>query len=78
MPVSRLAICLSAIREGRARAVEEMFMRKLLPRTKHIWKDWYTPYLKSPSEEAVFGSNGIKEQRETMKLQNEGAMLRNT
>ena len=37
---SRLARALSTIRAGRARAVEEMFMRKLLPRIRCIWKYW--------------------------------------
>ena len=35
-------------------------------------------YLNNPSEEAIFGSNRIKEQYDTMKLQNEEVMLRNT
>ena len=37
---SRLARALSAIRARRARAVENMFMRKL-PRTRHIWNYRY-------------------------------------
>ena len=36
------------------------------------------PYLHNPSEETIFGSNKIKEQHKTMKLQNEEVMLRNT
>ena len=32
------------------------------------------PDLKNPSEEAIFGSNKIKEQHKTMKLQNETVM----
>ena len=32
-------------------------------------------YQNNPSEETIFGSNEIKEQRETMKLQNEEVML---
>ena len=35
-------------------------------------------HLNNPSEEIIFGSNKIKKQHETMKLQNEGIMLRNT
>ena len=36
------------------------------------------PYLNNPSsEEAIFGSNKIKEEHETMKLQNEEVMLKN-
>ena len=33
-------------------------------------------YSKNPSEEAVFESNRIKEQHDTMKLQNEEVMLK--
>ena len=33
------------------------------------------PYPNDPSEETIFGSNKIKEQHETMKLQNEEVML---
>ena len=48
-----------------------MFMRKL-PRTRHILKlEILVPYLSNPSEETIFGSNKIKEQHATMKLQNE-------
>ena len=32
------------------------------------------PYLNNPSEETICGSNKIKEQHETMKLQNEEVM----
>ena len=62
--LSRFARALSTIRAGRAKAVEvEMFMRKL-PRTRHIWKsEILVPYLNNPSEETIFGSNKIKEQR---------------
>ena len=50
-------------------------MRKL-PRTRHIWKpEILVPYLNNPSEETIFGSNKIKEQRGTMKLQNEEVIL---
>ena len=35
-------------------------------------------YLNNPSEEAMFGSNKIKEEPEKMKLQNEEAMLKNS
>ena len=50
-------------------------MRKQL-RTK-IARDMemLVAYQKNPSEEAVFGSNKMKEQHETMKLQNEKVML---
>ena len=36
------------------------------------------PYLNNPSEETIFRSNKIKEQRESMKLQNNEVILRNT
>ena len=37
------------------------------------------PYLNNPSvEEALFGSNKIKEEQETMTIQNEDVMLKNT
>ena len=36
------------------------------------------PYLSNPSEETIFGSNKIKEQPETMELQNKEVMLENT
>ena len=55
-------------------------MRKL-PRTIDIsgnQKYILVPYLNNPSEETIFGSNKIKEQHGTMKLQNEEVMLRNT
>ena len=61
---------------GRARAEqrEKMFMRKL-PRTSQLSSQTYleilVPYLNNSSEETIFGSNKIKEQHETMKLQNE-------
>ena len=32
-------------------------------------------YLNNPSEETIFGSDRIKKQHETMKLQNEEVML---
>ena len=34
--------------------------------------------LSNPFEEAIFGSNEILEQHETMKLQNEKVLLKNT
>ena len=43
-------------------------MRKL-PRTSYTYLD-----LNNPSEETIFGSNKIKGQHETMKLQNEKVM----
>ena len=35
------------------------------------------PYLNNPFEVAIFGSNKIKEEHETMKLQNEEVMPKN-
>ena len=69
---SRLARALSAIRARRARAVENMFMRKL-PRTRHIWKYRYHTKIFLLKK-----LNKSKQQHETMKLQNEEFMLRNT
>ena len=58
--MSRLARALSTIKAGRARAVEETVMRKLL-RIRHMWKtEILVPYPNSPSEEAIFGSYKIK------------------
>ena len=51
-----------------------MFMSKL-PRTSLTYLEILVPYLNNPSEETIFGSNKIKEQHETMKLQNEEVML---
>ena len=36
------------------------------------------PYLNNPSEEAIFGSNKIKEKHETMTLQNEEVMVKDS
>ena len=66
---SRLARALSTIRAGRARAVEKMFRRNYQELTRH--PEILVPYLNNSSEETIFGSNKIKEQHETMKLQNE-------
>ena len=63
-------------RAGRARAGEEMFKRKLTKNQAYLEK--LVPQLKNPTEEAIFGSNTIKEENKTMKLQNEEIMLKNT
>ena len=42
-----------------------------------IYLEILVPYLNNPSEEVIFGSNKIKEEHETMKVQNEGVMLKN-
>ena len=53
-----------------------MFTRKL---TKNkVYLEILAPDLDNPSEEAIFESNQIKEHHETMKLQNEEVMLKNT
>ena len=51
-------------------------MRKLTK--NYTYLEILEPYLNNPSEETIFESNKIKEQHETMKLQNEEVMLRNT
>ena len=49
-------------------------MRKL---TKNeIYLEVLVTYLNNPSEKTIFGSNKIKEQHETMKLQNEEVIHR--
>ena len=53
-----------------------MFLRKLTKNQAYLETE--VPYLNNPSEEPTFGSNKIKEQHDTMKLQNEEAMLKNT
>ena len=45
-------------------------MRKL-PRTSETYLEILVPYLNNSSEETIFGGNKIKDQHETMKLQNE-------
>ena len=74
---SRLARALSTIRTSRARAVEKIFMGKKLTKN-YTYLEMLVPYLDNLSEETILGSNKIKEQHETMKLQNEEVMLRNT
>ena len=75
--MNRLARALSKIRADRARAVEEIFMRRKLTKN-YLHMEILAPYLNNPSEETTFGSNKIKEQHETIKLQKENVMLRNT
>ena len=43
-----------------------------------LYLEILVPYLNNPSEEAIFGSNKSKEKNETMTLQNEDVMLKNT
>ena len=50
---SRIARALSTIRAGRARAVEETFMRKL-PRNNDAYLKILISCLNNPSEETVF------------------------
>ena len=63
---SRLARVLSTIRAGKAREVEDMFTRKLTRNQVHL--EILVPYPNNPSEEAIFGSNRIMVQHDTMKL----------
>ena len=53
-----------------------MFKRKLTKNQAYL--EILVPYLNNPSEEAIFGSNKIKEEHETMTLQNEEVMLKST
>ena len=46
-------------------------VQRKLPRTSKTYPEILVPYLNNSSEETIFGSNKIKEQHETMKLQNE-------
>ena len=39
--------------------------------------NWHTSQPNNPSEKTIFGSNKVKEQHETIKLQNEEVMHRN-
>ena len=72
---SRLARILSTIRAGRARAVEEIYTyEETDQQDRGIYLEILVPYLNNPSEEVIFGSNKIKEEHETMKLQNEEVM----
>ena len=60
--LSGLARALSTIRAGRARGVEQIFIKKLTKNSKY----WCHTYLiENPSEETIFG---IKEQHETMEF----------
>ena len=51
-------------------------MRKLTNNQTYL--EILIAYLNNLSEETIFESNKIKEQHETVKLQNEKVMLRNT
>ena len=51
-------------------------MRKLTKNQTYL--EILVTYLNNPSEETIFGSNKIKEQHETEKLQNEEVMPQNT
>ena len=62
-------------RAGRAKAVEEMFTRKL---TKNLaYLQILVPYLNNPSEEVILESQEIREKHEPMKFQNEEVILQN-
>ena len=56
-------------RAGRARVVEKMFRGNYQELGRH--PEILVPYLNNSFEETIFGSDKIKEQHETMKLQNE-------
>ena len=49
-------------------------MKKLT--TNYTYLEILVPYINNLSEETLFGRNKIKEQHETMKLQNEEVMLK--
>ena len=54
---------------------QEMFLQKL---TKNqVYLEILVPYLNNPSEEAIFGRNKIKEEHETMELENEEVIPKN-
>ena len=65
----------SHYRSGRARAVEGMFMRKTTK--NYTCLAILVSYLNNFSEETLFGHYKIKEQYETIKLQNEEVMIKN-
>ena len=72
--LSRLARALSTIREQAG--LEQSRERKCLwgnyqELASQTYLEILVPYLNNSSEETIFGSNKIKEQLETMKLQNE-------
>ena len=68
---SRLARVLGIIGAG------GIFTRKL--NKNYAYLEILVPYLNNPSSaEAIFGSNKINEGGETMKLENEEVMLKNT
>ena len=51
-----------------------MSLRKLPRVTLARYLEMLVTYLNNPSKETIFGSNRIKEQHETVKLQNEEVM----
>ena len=75
---SRLARIPSTVRTGRAGVVEEIYTyQKTDEQELGIYLEILVPYQNNRSEEVIFGSNKIKEEHETMKLQNEEVMLKN-
>ena len=74
---SRLSRALITIIAGIARACSRKDVYKETAKNQ-TYLEIPVPYLNNPSEETTFRSNKIKEQHETMKLQNEEIMLRNT
>ena len=75
---SQLARALSTIRAGRARAVRGNTYEETDKGLHISGNAGRVPHLINPSEETIYESNKIKEQNETMELQNEEVMLRNT
>ena len=63
---STLARALIKSKADRARAVEEMFTRKVIKNQAYM--EILMPYLNNSSEEAIFEGNKVNEQHETMKL----------
>ena len=72
---SRLARALSTIRTWQAELEQSRERKCLWGNYQELASQTYleilVPYLNNSSEETIFGSNKIKEQLETMKLQNE-------
>ena len=54
---------------------QETLTRKLTKNYKYL--ETLVPHLNNPFEEAIFGSNKIKEENETMKLENAEVKLKN-
>ena len=77
--MSRLWRVLSTIRACRARTIEgiEEGIEETGTTELGISGNTGTTYQNNPSEEAIFGINRIKEQHDSVKLQNGEVMLKN-